>query len=168
MLIFAEIYSLNMTKTEIKSKKELARLYYMQGESQKSISLKTSISEVTIGKWANDEKWKIKRASINITRPELVNKTLLLINSILDMVNESEDPIAAFGDTADRISKLAATIEKLDKKTNLVTVMEVCSSFEKWLVVRSQYDKRVTSDFILKVNEYQQLYIDDFNAIEKS
>ena len=157
-----------MTKTEINSKKELARLYYMQGESQKSISLKIGISEVTIGKWVNEEKWKIKRASINITRPELVNKTLLLINSILDKVNESENPMEAFGDAADRISKLAATIEKLDKKTNLVTVMEVCSSFEKWLVVRSQYDKRVTSDFILQVNEYQQLYIDDFNAIEKS
>ena len=73
----------------------------------------------------------------------------------------------AFGDAADRISKLASTIEKLDKKTNLVTVMEVCSSFEKWLVVRSQYDKQISGEFIIKVNEYQQLYIDDFSLIEK-
>jgi len=155
------------TKKELKSKKELARLYYMQGESQKGISLKTDVSEQTIGKWAKDEKWQIKRASINITRPELVNKTLLLINSILDKTNESENPLDAFGDAADRISKLAATIEKLDKKTNLVTVMEVCSSFEKWLVVRSQYDKQITNEFIIKVNEYQQLYIDDFGSLEK-
>jgi hypothetical protein len=91
-----------------------------------------------------------------------------LINSILEAANESEKPMEAFSDAADRISKLASTIEKLDKKTNLVTVMEVCSSFEKWLVVRSQFDKQVTSDFILKVNEYQQLYIDDFSALEKS
>lgn len=156
-----------MTKRESNSKKELARLYYMQGESQKGISLKIGVSEITIGKWANDEKWKIKRASINITRPELVNKTLLLINSILDKVNETDNPMEAFGDAADRISKLASTIEKLDKKTNLVTVMEVCSSFEKWLVVRSKFDKEVTSDFILKVNEYQQLYIDDFSVLDK-
>jgi len=156
------------TKKELNSKKELARLYYMQGETQKSIALKIEISETTISKWANEEKWQIKRASINITRPELVNKTLLVINSILDKVNESENPLEAFGDAADRISKLAATIEKLDKKTNLVTVMEVCSSFEKWLIVRSQYDKQVTNDFIIKVNEYQQLYIDDFSALEKT
>ena len=155
------------TKKELASKKELARLYYMQGESQKSISLKTSVSEPTISKWANEEKWQIKRASINITRPELVNKTLLLINSILDKVNESENPLDAFDSAADRISKLAATIEKLDKKTNLVTVMEVCSSFEKWLVVRSKFDKEVTNEFIIKVNEYQQLYIDDFSTLEK-
>lgn len=64
-----------MTKKEVNAKKEIARLYYMQGESQKSVSLKTGVSEATIGKWAADEKWKIKRASINITRPELVNMT---------------------------------------------------------------------------------------------
>jgi uncharacterized protein YjcR len=156
-----------MTKKEINSKKELARLYYMQGESQRGISIKTGISEPTIGKWVNEEKWKLKRASINITRPELVNKTLLLINSILDSVNESENPIEAFSDAADRISKLAATIERLDKKTNLVTVIEVCSSFEKWLVVRSKFDKEVTNEFIIKVNQYQQYYIDDFNALDK-
>jgi hypothetical protein len=156
-----------MTKKEINSKKELARLYYMQGENQKSVSLRTGVSEQTISRWATDEKWYVKRASVNITRPELINKTLLLINSILDKVNESDNPLEAFGDAADRISKLASTIEKLDKKTNLVTVMEVCSSFEKWLVVRSQYDKQITSEFILKVNEYQQLYIDDFSTLEK-
>jgi len=155
------------TKKELDSKKELARLHYMQGETQKSIALKIGVSEQTLSKWSHDEKWQIKRASINITRPELVNKTLLLINSILDKVNESDNPLEAFGDAADRISKLAATIERLDKKTNLVTVIEVCSSFEKWLVVRSQYDKQITNEFIIKVNEYQQLYIDDFSQIEK-
>jgi transposase len=156
-----------MTKKEINSKKELARLYYMQSESQKAISLKTGVSEATVSKWATDEKWQIKRASVNITRPELVNKTLLLISSILDRVNESENPVDAYGGAADKISKLAATIEKIDKKTNLVTVMEVCSSFEKWLIVRSQYDKHVTNEFIMNVNKYQQFYIDDFNSLEK-
>jgi hypothetical protein len=83
-------------------------------------------------------------------------------------VNESENPLEEFGNIADRISKLASTIEKLDKKTNLVTVMEVCSSFEKWLVVRSKFDKEVTAAFIAKINEYQQMYIDDFNSLEKA
>jgi DNA-binding XRE family transcriptional regulator len=155
------------TKRELFQKKELARMYYMSGEPQKGVALKVGVTEQTVGKWAKEESWAIKRASINISRPELVNKTLLLINSLLDKVNESENPLEEFGAVADRISKLAATVEKLDKKTNLVTVMEVCSSFEKWLVVRSKLDKEVTSEFIIKVNEYQQLYIDDFSSVEK-
>jgi uncharacterized protein YerC len=153
------------TKKELSQKKELARMYYMSGESQKGIAIKTGISETTISRWAVQEKWAIKRASINITRPELVNKTLLLINSLLDKVNESENPLECFGSIADRISKLAATVEKLDKKTNIVTVMEICSSFERWLVTRSRIDKEVTDDFIKKVNIYQQRYIDDFNSL---
>lgn len=148
-------------------KKELARLYYMQGESQKKIALNLSVTEATVSKWAKEGNWQIRRAAINITRPELVNKTLLLINSLLDKVNEAENPIEEFGAIADRISKLAATVERLDKKTNLVTVMEICSSFEKWLVVRSRFDKEVTDAFIRKVNEYQQYYINDFNSLDK-
>jgi len=154
------------TKKELNSKKELARLYYMQGESQKSISLKINISEPTVSKWVKEEKWQIKRASINVTRPELVNKTLLSIDNIFEEYNNSDDPKKVLD--ADKLCKLASVIERIDKKTNLVTVMEVCSSFEKWLVVRSKFDKEVTNDFILKVNEYQQLYIDDFSTLEKS
>jgi uncharacterized protein YjcR len=156
-----------MKKKEIENKKELARLYYMQGESQRGIAIKLGITEQSLSRWAKEEKWQLKRASINITRPELINKTLLLINSILDKVNESKDPMSEMEGAADKISKLAATIEKLDKKTNLVTVMEVCSSFERYLVNRSKYDKEVTKDFIVKVNEYQQYYIDNFSELEK-
>jgi DNA-binding XRE family transcriptional regulator len=153
------------TKKELSQKKEFARIYYMSGESQKNIAIKTGISENTICRWASQEKWAIIRASINITRPVLINKTLLLINSLLDMVNESENPLEYFGSIADRISKLAATIEKLDKKTNIVTVMEICSSFERWLVNRSRADKEITDEFIKKVNIYQQQYIDDFSSL---
>jgi hypothetical protein len=153
------------TKKELSQKKELARMYYMSGESQKNIAIKTCISENTVCRWASQEKWAIKRASINITRAELINKTLLLINSLLDSVNGSENPLECFGSIADRISKLAATIEKLDKKTNIVTVMEICSSFERWLINRSRIDKEVTDEFIKKVNIYQQKYIDDFSSL---
>jgi transcriptional regulator with XRE-family HTH domain len=157
-----------MAKKENEQKKELARLYYMQGDTQKQIAIRLNVSEVTVSKWSNDGRWQIKRAAVNITRPELVNKNLLLINSLLDKLNDCEDPTEEAGKIADTISKLASTIEKIDKKTNLVTVMEVCSSFEKWLVLRSNFDKNVTNEFIDKVNEYQQYYIDDFDAIDKS
>jgi len=43
------------TKRELETKKELARMYYMQGETQKSIALKTGVSEQTVGKWVEKE-----------------------------------------------------------------------------------------------------------------
>ena len=38
------------TKKELEQQKELARLYYMQGESQKVIANKVGVSAVTLGR----------------------------------------------------------------------------------------------------------------------
>jgi len=151
-----------MTKKELQDKCELAQLYYMRGETQKSIAIKTGVSETTISKWAEKGKWAIRRAGMNVTRPELVNKTLLAINDILENYSESEDPQKTLD--ADKLCKLASIIEKLDKKTNIVTIIEITSNFERWLINRSRFDKEVTNEFIQKVNAYQQYYIDDLSV----
>jgi uncharacterized protein YjcR len=46
-----------MTKSELNQKKELARMYYMNGESQKSTAEKVGTSAQTINKWVVDGKW---------------------------------------------------------------------------------------------------------------
>ena len=72
------------TKKELEQKKELARLYYMQGESQKVIADKVGVSAVTLGRWVDNGGWKEKKAGMNVTRPEIVNKNLVLISRLLD------------------------------------------------------------------------------------
>ena len=44
-----------------------------------------------------------------------MNKLLLTIDGLIESVNKSKDP-TLIGSLADKLSKLSATIEKLDKK----------------------------------------------------
>jgi len=148
------------TKKELDSKKELARMYYMQGDTQKAIAGKTGVSEQTICRWATAESWANKRAGMNITRPELVNKSLAALNKILDQVYESND-MELISALPDKLVKFAAAIEKLDKKANIVNVMDSFMTFTKWIQQRASFDKEITPDFIRTLNKYQDMYVNE-------
>lgn len=121
-----------MKKEEIEKKKSLARALYLSGMEQKEIADKVGVSAVTVSKWCTEGKWKEARAAKNITRPELVNKLLLTIDKLIEQVNTSEDATMIAG-LGDKLAKLSAVIEKLDKKANVVDAIEVFMAFSKWL-----------------------------------
>ncbi len=146
-------------RKELEKKKELARMYYMQGVPQKTIADKVEVSTVTINRWVKDNGWEAIRAGINITRPELVNKQLLAINTLLDKLLQSDDPLGMANGVADRISKLAASIEKIDKKANVVDAIEVFMAFNKWIQFRQSFDKELTPELVKAINKYQDIYI---------
>ena len=154
-----------MTKSEIEKKKSLARTLFLSGMEQQEIADKCDVSRVTISKWVNAEGWKEARAAKNITRPELVNKLLLIIDTLITQVNDSQDPqlIAGLGD---KLAKLSAVIEKLDKKANVVDVIEVFMAFSKWLEYRSQSDPDVTPELMRVINKYQDMYITELMGIK--
>lgn len=147
-----------MTKKELEEKKDYARILFMQGDSQKVIAEKTGISPQTITKWVNAEGWQTQRAASNITRPELVNKLLRSIDTLIDNVNTSEDPDAIAG-LADKLAKFSAAIERLDKHTSVVDAIEVFIAFGKWLEYQSQFDEEITAELIKTINKYQNQYI---------
>ncbi len=149
-----------MAKNQMTNKKEFARILYMQGEAQSLIAEKTGVSKVTINKWVKDGGWETLRAAATITRPELVNKLLHSINSLLDEVNTTKDPklLATLGD---KLSKFATTIEKLDKKANVVDAIEVFMAFGKWMQYRLTVDPEVTPELIKAINKFQDLYISE-------
>ena len=147
-----------MKKEEIEKKKSLARVLYLSGIEQKEIADKVGVSAVTVSKWSTDGKRKEARAAKNITRPELVNKLLLTIDKLIEQVNESEDAAMIAG-LGDKLAKLSAVIEKLDKKANVVDAIEVFMAFSKWLEFRSQNDPELTPDLIKAINKYQDKYI---------
>lgn len=154
-----------MTKKEIERKKELARTLYLAGSEQIDIAEKVGVSRVTISRWATQENWREARAAKNITRPELVNKLLLTIDKLIEQVNTSNDPnlIAGLGD---KLAKLSAVIEKLDKKANVVDAMEVFMAFSKWIEFRSHIDPEVTPELMKAINKYQDLYITEQMGIK--
>ena len=147
-----------MSKADIEKKKELARTLYLSGMGQNEIAEKIDVSRNTISKWCNAEGWKEARAAKSITRPELVNKLLLTIDTLITQVNESEDPTLIAG-LGDKLAKLSAVIEKLDKKANVVDAIEVFMAFSKWIEYRSTIDPEVTPELIKAINKYQDLYI---------
>ncbi len=154
-----------MTKAETEKKKSIARSLYMAGMEQQEIAEKVEVSRVTISKWCNTEGWKEARAAKNVTRPELVNKLLLTIDTLITQVNGSNDPTLIAG-LGDKLAKLSSVIEKLDKKANVVDAIEVFMAFSEWIVFRSSIDPEVTPELIKAINKYQDLYITEKMGIK--
>lgn len=132
------------------SKKELAYLLYMQGIKLEEIRDRCGIgSSRTLNNWIKEGGWKEKRAAKTITRTELITKTLGKINDLLE--SETFE--------ADKLSKLAALIEKLDRQNSPIVVMDVLMDFGRFLSDRSNLDRDIDLPFLKKVNRYQDMFI---------
>lgn len=160
-----ESIKLRMKKADIEKKKSLARHLFLSGMEQTEIAEKVDVSRVTISKWCTTDGWKEARAAKNVTRPELVNKLLLTIDTLITQVNESNDPTMIAG-LGDKLAKLSAVIEKLDKKANVVDAIEVFMAFSKWIEYRSTIDPEVTPELVKAINKYQDLYITEQMGIK--
>ena len=147
-----------MTKSELENKKQLGRALYLSGMDQQEIADRLGVSRVTISNWCTKEGWKEARAAKNITRPELVNKLLLTIDQLITSVNQSNNPDLIAG-LADKLSKLSAVVEKLDKKANVVDAVEVFMAFNKWLQYNSEFDPEITPELIKAINKYQNQFL---------
>lgn len=142
-----------MAKQDIQQeqRKDLACMYYMQGVAQKDIAQKVGVSRNTISAWVREGGWDTRRAAKTVTRSELVKK----------MLQDLNDKLEAGDWTADEIIKVAAAIEKLDKQTNIVTIIEVFTSFNNWLVSRMQVDPELTPEVVKIINTYQDKFINE-------
>lgn len=153
-----------MTKAELERKKDLARTLYMSGKEQTDIAEMTGVSRVTISKWCTADGWKETRAAKTISRPELIKKLLLATNTLLDKVNASGD-LNLIDSLGDKLSKLTAAIDKLDKsQANVVAAIEVFTAFSKYLEFRAKTDPEITLELIKTVNRLQDGFlIESFN-----
>lgn len=147
-----------MNKKEIEQKKNIARSLYLSGMEQTEIAEQLAVSRVTVSKWCVAGGWKETRAAKNITRPELVNKLLLTIDELISSVNLSKDP-TLIGSLADKLSKLSAVVEKLDKKANVVDAIEVFMAFNRWIQNQACYDPEITPELIKAINKYQNKFL---------
>ena len=147
-----------MNRKDTERKKNIGRALYLSGMEQTGIAEQLGVSRVTVSKWCASEGWKEARAAKNISRPELVNKLLLTIDGLIESVNKSKDP-TLIGSLADKLSKLSATIEKLDKKANVVDAIEVFMAFNRWIRDQASYDPEITPELIKAINKYQNKFL---------
>lgn len=146
-------------------KKEFARVLYMSGEQQNVIAEKVGVSKQTVNRWVATGSWDKLRAAQSVTRPEIVNNLLRAINNEVEKLNEEKDAEKLAG-ACDKLSKLAATIEKLDKKANVVDAIEVFIAFGKWLQHRAASDEELTPELIKAINKYQDLYVSEILSMK--
>lgn len=147
-----------MGKRATEEQKEFARVLYMSGEQQNVIAEKVGISNQTISKWVAEGGWDKRRAAQTISRPEMVNKILQSIDKLIE--NSLEDPAAEIN--GNQLAKLAAALEKLDKKANVVDAIEIFIGFGGWLNKRSGIDPAVNAKLIKEINRLQDLYVSDW------
>lgn len=149
-----------MTKKELENKKQLARQYYMQGLLQNDIAAKVGVSKNTVCRWVDSERWATIRAGVQITRPELVNKALGAVNKLLDRIYESNDP-ELICRLPDQLAKFASFIDKLDKKANIVSTIDVFIAFEKWIEHRASFDSEITEEFLNALRKYHNIFVQE-------
>lgn len=148
-----------MTKAELEKKKDLARALYLSGLEQIEIANKMGVSRVTISKWCKADGWKETRAAQSVSRPEIIRKLLLATNTLLDKVNASGN-LELIDSLGDKLSKLTAAIDKLDKsQANVVAAIEVFMAFSKWLEFRAQTDPDISPELIKAINKYQDKFL---------
>jgi len=140
------------------NRKELAKSLYMKGYTQEDIAQKIGVSTVTVSNWANAETWKEQRAAKSVTRQELVNKILQSIDTLITQANASNDPqqITSIGM---ELAKLSIVIERLDKKSNIVDIVEAFIAFSSWLEKLAITDAALTPALLKTINSYQDQYI---------
>lgn len=145
-------------KQSTEDKKAHAKILYMSGEPQNTIAERVSVSKQTINAWTKEGGWKEVRAAKSITRPELVNKILLAIDTVLNGMNAT-DGTGDLAKSSDQLSKLAAVVERLDKRANVVDVIEVFIDFDRWLQKRSQTDDAIDRQQIVTINRLQDMFV---------
>ena len=148
------------------TKQELARVLYMSGLSQEEILQKVEVSRQTLSRWINTLGWKEMKAARSITRPELVNKLLSSINSLLDKANEpgNEDMLASLGD---KLIKTATAIEKLEKKASVVDRIDTMIDFENWLASHRDEYPQLTNELFQLVNQLHNDYLNEHDRTGK-
>lgn len=145
---FLSVTPLYMAKKN--TKRDLARDYYVSmGNSQKEIAEKLGVSENSVSTWKRAEGWDALRAA-QVSQPKSIIAELQQnILRISKQANEEDRAITSA--EADQISKISATIDKLEKQTTLRVVIAVMEDFMAHL---AEVDRDLTKQVAGHQNDF--------------
>jgi transposase len=134
------------TKSELEALKSLAYEWFMNADkTQKEIAEIIGVSEATMSTWSSDGRWDELKALERASRGGTVRN---LMKRIFEE-SQKDDP------DADKISKLAASLEKLEqKKVTVPNIISVFMGFGSWLY-------KVDPDLAKKITSYQNQYVEE-------
>ena len=145
------INSNDMTREE---KTELARtLYILTDKTQKEICKVVCWSEQTFSAHKQKGHWDELKAAKTITKQNII---ALLHSETLRIIEEAKKLNRSLSSKEiDSISKLAASIERLEKKVSAEMFIEVFEHYNKWLM-------GVNSQFAQENNNFQDQFLHQF------
>ena len=121
----------NTIKNE--QKKAIAKDLYLYGDlTYEEISSKVSSTRQTVSKWAHDGDWPSIKAGMTVGKEKILKNLYAHVQSINELVLESEDrtPTPAQADT---LSKLSASIAKLEGDSGIREYVSAGMAFLTWL-----------------------------------
>lgn len=112
--------------------KEFAKLLFLQGETQKEIALRIHVSEQTVSKWSRDNNWDDLKKSLLTTRTHQITQLYNQLAWINDDISKRKIKVA-LPKEADAISKITASIQRLEVETSIAEYVEVARKFIDFL-----------------------------------
>ena len=130
----------------------LARVEELEalGKSQKEIAERVGVSQQTLTKWKDEGGWELKRVARTVSRDQIINKTLLKINELLD----SEEDF-----NGDEFAKLSSQLEKIKGGYTMDDVADILTKFGDYIIEQSASDKAITTEFVQLLTKYQDKYL---------
>jgi len=154
-----------MNKSEIELRKGYAYRLFMSGETQKSISVTTGVSETTISKWAQKDNWQKQRDDQNTSTQALANSLMAaakkMSEKIVDLSMLPDVDIKALSQCSDNLCKIMASAERITKSVTKATIIDVIIALDRWLANRKQFDKELTDEQFRFITNYHQKYIEE-------
>ncbi|CAN5435523.1 hypothetical protein BH09BAC1_BH09BAC1_04900 [soil metagenome] len=132
-------------------KKELAHLLYLEtDQSQKEIAAAVETTEQTLVKWVDAGGWKQEKQATTLSPDKLIRRYYDQSSRVLDIADEESRALTSA--ETDVLVKLAAAIEKLDKKVNPSITMAVLMRFNNHL-------KLVAPELVKQIVRHQLEYV---------
>ena len=124
-----------MAKLTNSQKKEFAKtLYLKENLTQKEIAARVGISQQTMTRWVNAEKWELLKTSITLTRQEQISNMYRQVEEMnLYILTKEEGKRFPTASEADALGKLGAAIAKMETDVGLKDIIEVGSKFINWI-----------------------------------
>jgi len=117
-----------------KQKKEWAQLLFTKENlTQKEISERIGVSQVTMSRWVNENRWEDLRVSITITREEQLKNLYRQLANMNEEISKRTGHRFPSPAEADTINKLANAIEKMESEVGLNDILSTFKAFLTWL-----------------------------------
>ena len=139
-----------MAKKELR---EVAKVLFMQGYTQKEIAAKINVSEQTISKWSKTDHWDNLKKNLVNSKTERLSELYDELMALNAMIKTREEGFRfPNSKEADIRRKLIRDIADLERKYNIGQTTVIARDF-------ITFCRDIDFDFSQKANEYFDLFI---------